>query len=63
MASRPVTAPDHTVAVGVLMDWIVERCGRDALAAVGHRVVDGAVGATFLAEMRKLVENPALMVV
>ena len=28
-----------------------------------HRVVDGAVGATFLAEMRKLVENPALMVV
>ena len=39
--SRPVTAPDHTVAVGVLMDWIVERCGRDALAAVGHRVVDG----------------------
>ena len=39
--SRPVAAPDHTVAVGVLMDWIVERCGRDALAAVGHRVVDG----------------------
>ena len=28
-----------------------------------HRVVDGAVAATFLAEMRKLVENPALMVV
>jgi pyruvate dehydrogenase E2 component (dihydrolipoamide acetyltransferase) len=28
-----------------------------------HRVVDGAVGATFLAEMRKLIENPALMVV
>lgn len=28
-----------------------------------HRVVDGAVGATFLQEMRKLVENPALMVV
>jgi pyruvate dehydrogenase E2 component (dihydrolipoamide acetyltransferase) len=28
-----------------------------------HRVVDGAVGATFLAEMRKLVENPALMLV
>ena len=39
--SRPVAAPDHTVAVSVLMDWIVERCGRDALAAVGHRVVDG----------------------
>jgi pyruvate dehydrogenase E2 component (dihydrolipoamide acetyltransferase) len=28
-----------------------------------HRVVDGAVAATFLAEMRKLVENPALMLV
>src|ERR1039457_3794730 len=39
--SRLVTAPDHTVAVGVLMDWIEERSGRDALAAVGHRVVDG----------------------
>jgi acetate kinase len=39
--SRPVTAPDHTVAVGVLMDWIEERVGSDALAAVGHRVVHG----------------------
>ena len=39
--SRPVTAPDHTVAVGALMDWIEERIGRDALAAVGHRVVHG----------------------
>jgi pyruvate dehydrogenase E2 component (dihydrolipoamide acetyltransferase) len=28
-----------------------------------HRVVDGAVGATYLAEFRKLIENPALMVV
>ena len=28
-----------------------------------HRVVDGAVGATYLAEFRKLLENPALMVV
>jgi pyruvate dehydrogenase E2 component (dihydrolipoamide acetyltransferase) len=28
-----------------------------------HRVVDGAVGATYLAEMRKLIENPALMLV
>jgi len=36
-----VTAPDHTVAVGALMDWIEERSGRDALTAVGHRVVHG----------------------
>lgn len=28
-----------------------------------HRVVDGAVAATFLAELRKLLENPALMLV
>ncbi len=28
-----------------------------------HRVVDGAVAATFLAEVRKLLENPALMLV
>jgi len=31
--SRLVTAPDHTVAVGALMDWIEERSGRDALMA------------------------------
>lgn len=28
-----------------------------------HRVVDGAVAATFLAEMRKFIESPALMLV
>ena len=39
--SRSVTAPDHTVAVGALMDLIEKRSGRDALTAVGHRVVDG----------------------
>jgi acetate kinase len=39
--SRPLTAPDHTAAVSVLMDWIEERSGRDALTAVGHRVVHG----------------------
>jgi acetate kinase len=39
--SRSVSALDHTVAVGALMDWIEERGGRDALTAVGHRVVHG----------------------
>jgi acetate kinase len=39
--SRPVTAPDHTVAVGALTDWIEQRIGRDTLTAVGHRVVHG----------------------
>ncbi|MGA8147612.1 MAG: hypothetical protein WB870_08560 [Gallionellaceae bacterium] len=33
--SRLVTAPDHTVAMGALMDWIKEQSGRDALVAVG----------------------------
>src|SRR6202162_4792935 len=39
--SRLVDAPDHTAAVSALMDWIEERGGRDALTAVGHRVVHG----------------------
>ena len=39
--SRSLTAPDHTVAVGILMDWIEERSGRDAVTAAGHRVVHG----------------------
>ncbi len=39
--SRPVTAADHTAAVDALMEWIDEHSGRDALAAVGHRVVHG----------------------
>ena len=39
--SREVTAPDHTAAVAVLMDWIEERFERGGLTAVGHRVVHG----------------------
>jgi acetate kinase len=39
--SKSITAPDHTVAVGMLMDWIEKRGGRETLAAVGHRVVHG----------------------
>jgi acetate kinase len=39
--SRPMIVPDHTVAVGLLMDWIADRIGRGELAAVGHRVVHG----------------------
>ncbi len=34
-------APDHTVAVEVLMDWIEERGDQEVLTAVGHRVVHG----------------------
>src|ERR1039458_7570468 len=39
--SRPLAVPNHTAAVNVLMDWLEERSGRDALTAVGHRVVHG----------------------
>ncbi len=41
---RPVTAPDHTTAVEILIDWIGKRIGQDGLAAVGHRVVHGGPG-------------------
>ena len=36
-----VIAPNHTVAVGMLMDWIEERSIRDPVTAVGHRMVYG----------------------
>jgi acetate kinase len=60
--SRSVTAPDHTVAVGLLMDWLAERFGREALAAVGHRVVHGgpkyvapqSITADMIEELRRL---------
>jgi acetate kinase len=39
--TRSVTAPNHTIAVGLLMDWIEGRFQRGELTAVGHRVVYG----------------------
>ncbi len=39
--SRPATAPDHAAAINILMDCIEEHAGHGALAAVGHRVVQG----------------------
>jgi acetate kinase len=39
--SQLVTVSDYAMAVGALMDWIEEHIGRDALTAVGHRVVHG----------------------
>ena len=60
--SRLVAAPDHTVAVGALMDWIAERSGSDELSAVGHRVVHGGpkyykpqrITAEMVEELRRL---------
>ena len=40
-SSRPVAAADQVAAVDVLMNWIEDQGGREALAAVGHRVVHG----------------------
>jgi acetate kinase len=39
--SRKITAADHTAAVHILMDWLVDRIGVSELSAVGHRVVHG----------------------
>ncbi|HTR35766.1 MAG TPA: acetate/propionate family kinase [Bryobacteraceae bacterium] len=39
--SRSLAAPNHTSAVNAMMDWLEEQIGRDALTAVGHRVVHG----------------------
>ena len=60
--SRMVTAPDHTTAVGALMDWIEGRSGQDKLTAVGHRVVHGGpkyskpqqINAEMVEELRRL---------
>ncbi len=38
---RDLLAQNHTAAVDILMDWIEERFGKDALTAVGHRMVHG----------------------
>jgi acetate kinase len=59
---RPVSAPDHTLAVGILMDWIEQRIGHTALSAVGHRVLQGGakyyepqrITAQIVAELRQL---------
>jgi len=39
--TRTMAAPNHTIAVEKLMDWIDKDIGRTGLAAVGHRVVHG----------------------
>jgi acetate kinase len=39
--SRLVVAPNHSIAVNVLMDFLAESTDGDSLVAVGHRVVHG----------------------
>jgi pyruvate dehydrogenase E2 component (dihydrolipoamide acetyltransferase) len=54
IVKKPVVAANDQIVVGQRM-------------AIGlsadHRVVDGAVGAQYLAELRRLLENPALMLI
>ncbi len=61
--SQLVTAPDHSAAVGILMDWIEKHSEHSTLAAVGHRVVHGGpkyykperITAEILAELQSLI--------
>ena len=55
---------------GVLYDYYYDDCCRFRTTAVmsvtlscDHRVVDGAVGALWLAEFRKFMENPEMMLI
>jgi pyruvate dehydrogenase E2 component (dihydrolipoamide acetyltransferase) len=52
IVKKPVVGPNDQIVVGQRMSV--------GLSA-DHRVVDGAVGATYLAELRKFIENPTLM--
>ncbi|MBV9491742.1 MAG: pyruvate dehydrogenase complex dihydrolipoamide acetyltransferase [Verrucomicrobia bacterium] len=51
---KPVVADDGSVGVGQRMVLGI---------SCDHRVVDGAIGAQFLAELKKLLENPVLLLV
>ncbi|MGV3534072.1 MAG: 2-oxo acid dehydrogenase subunit E2, partial [Chthoniobacteraceae bacterium] len=54
IVKKPVVGPNDQIIAGQRL-------------AIGlsadHRVVDGAVGAQYLAELRNLVENPTLMLI
>ncbi|MFT4550404.1 MAG: pyruvate dehydrogenase E2 component (dihydrolipoamide acetyltransferase) [Verrucomicrobiales bacterium] len=52
--AKPVVNESGEIVVGQRM-WVGMSCD--------HRVVDGAIGATYLAAFKKLIENPALMLV
>jgi pyruvate dehydrogenase E2 component (dihydrolipoamide acetyltransferase) len=53
-AKKPIVDRNGQLAIGDRM-WIGLSCD--------HRVIDGAIGATFLQALRKLLETPALMLV
>jgi pyruvate dehydrogenase E2 component (dihydrolipoamide acetyltransferase) len=52
IVKKPVVGPGDTIVVGQRVNITL---------SADHRVVDGAVGANYLGELRKLLESPALM--
>jgi pyruvate dehydrogenase E2 component (dihydrolipoamide acetyltransferase) len=52
IVKKPVVGPGDTIVVGQRVNITL---------SADHRVVDGAVGANYLAELKKLLESPALM--
>ena len=52
IVKKPVVGPGDTIVVGQRMSVTL---------SADHRVVDGAVGANYLGELKKLLESPALM--
>ena len=52
IVKKPVVGPGDTIVVGQRVSITL---------SADHRVVDGAVGANYLGELRKLLESPALM--
>ncbi len=54
IVKKPVVGPDDQIVAGQRLCLGL---------SCDHRVVDGAIAAEYLASMRKLVENPALMLV
>ena len=66
-----INPPDACImAVGAMKDLVIVRNGEFSASSVmkltlscDHRVVDGAVGSAFLADVKKYIENPVNMLV
>ncbi len=54
VVKKPVVGPNDTIVAGHRLDLGL---------SCDHRVVDGALGAEYLAALRKLIEQPALMLI
>jgi pyruvate dehydrogenase E2 component (dihydrolipoamide acetyltransferase) len=52
IVKKPVVGPNDQIVAGQRMSITL---------SADHRVIDGAVGATYLGELRRLIEQPTLM--